>query len=156
LRTQMSVIQMLKPGVTWTAVQNQTTLLITRELVANSFATGTESDLLANKISSYFLPHGVGHFVGLDVHDTGTYPKILQPGMVITIEPGIYFNEASLDIALQNPNITRFLNVDLINEFNNFGGVRIEDVVLITDTSYEVLSNAPKLMSDISMIMQLK
>ncbi|HEU0367998.1 MAG TPA: M24 family metallopeptidase, partial [Candidatus Acidoferrum sp.] len=71
-------------------------------------------DRYGKKLGQYYI-HGLGHHIGLDVHDPGEYCKPLQPGMVVTMEPGIYIPEENL-------------------------GVRIEDDVLITDSGYEQLS----------------
>jgi len=85
-----------------------------------------------------FMPHSLGHLVGLDVHDVGfrvSYKKerILLEGQFITIEPGIYFIPFVLDRAFSDPNKSKYLNVDEIKtNYYNFGGVRIEDDVYIT------------------------
>jgi hypothetical protein len=72
----------------------------------------------------------------------------------INSNSGVYFNEALIVPALQSNITSQFLNTDLINQYNNFGGVRIEDTILITDTGFEVLSaGVPKLVGDITMIM---
>lgn len=57
----------------------------------------------------------LGHYVGLDVHDGGSSPNILERGMVITVEPGIYFNAAILEPALENPQLVRLLNDLLVS-----------------------------------------
>jgi len=153
LRTQMAVIEMLQPNVTWASISNQTKYLTLQELLNNGFVQGSLSSLDTNKIFGVFMPHGVGHFVGLDVHDTNS-PIILQSGMVLTIEPGIYFNEALILPALASNITSQFLNGPLLNQYTNFGGVRIEDTILITDTGYEILSaNVPKLVGDIAALM---
>jgi Xaa-Pro dipeptidase len=92
-------------------------------------------------ISKIFMPHGLGHFIGLDVHDVGgrLYNKltgdsiILKENMVITIEPGIYFNKFLLNKYkdLWNENINTYINI---------GGVRIEDVVVVKKYNYEQLN----------------
>ena len=103
---------------------------------------------------STFYPHGLGHPVGLDVHDPTPSPWVLTPGQVFTVEPGLYFIDMLLDEALANTRITNYFNWPLINgTYRNFGGVRIEDVVLITETSYEVLSTVPKEVADIERLM---
>ena len=92
-------------------------------------------------ISKIFMPHGLGHFIGLDVHDVGgrLYNKltgdfiILRENMVITIEPGIYFNKFLLDKnkKLWNENISFYKNI---------GGVRIEDVIVVRKHDYKQLN----------------
>jgi Xaa-Pro dipeptidase len=70
--------------------------------------------------------------------------------MVVTIEPGLYFNDALIVAALDNPMKSKYLNEQMISEYKGFGGVRIEDTILITDDSYEIFSkDAPKEIIDI-------
>ncbi len=92
-------------------------------------------------ISKIFMPHGLGHFIGLDVHDVGgrLYNKItdnsiiLKENMIITIEPGIYFNKFLLN---KHQNLWN----DNINIYKNMGGVRIEDVVVVKKNNFEQLN----------------
>jgi len=97
LRTQNACIDMVRPGIYFEDLQKK-----------------AEAMIRAAGYRDYF-PHGLGHFVGLDVHDAGLYKKPLAPGMVITVEPGIYIPERSL-------------------------GVRIEDQVLVTAKGHRLLT----------------
>jgi len=112
--------------------------------------------MFSKAVQNVFMPHGLGHFVGLDVHDTSDSPitssTILEQNMVLTIEPGCYFNEAVLANAINNPNLVQYLNVEKLNNFDNFGGVRIEDVFLIAERFAIQLSDAPKEIADIEKI----
>eukprot|EP01118_Nematostelium_gracile_P018803 TRINITY_DN8496_c0_g1_i1.p1 TRINITY_DN8496_c0_g1~~TRINITY_DN8496_c0_g1_i1.p1 ORF type:complete len:314 (-),score=70.12 TRINITY_DN8496_c0_g1_i1:64-867(-) len=155
LNTQQRLIDMLKPGVSWSSLTQNTVIFTLEELVNNNFIHGNFSELIFNNISRIFLPHGFGHLVGLDVHDP-TYSNLtLASGMILTIEPGIYFNDALTGPALSNVNISAYLNADLIKQYENWGGVRIEDTILINDSGYEILSsNAPKDMKGISDVME--
>jgi len=108
--------------------------------------------------------------MGLDVHDVNGYPpglkridkaslrnlrtaRNLEAGMVITIEPGCYFNDVLLDEASKNPDQSKFLVLSEIARFRNFGGVRIEDDVLITQNGVENLSPVPREINDIETLM---
>ena len=120
------------------------------------------------------MPHGLGHFMGLEVHDVGGYlsftPKRLtQLGLaslrtarylavdnVITVEPGIYFIPFLLDQALKDDNLKKYFNLK-VRDFYNFGGIRIEDGVLITEDGAENLTEAlPRNVKDIENIMKKK
>ncbi len=104
---QVEIINEIKPGVTWQKLSN-----VANDLVANELA---KLKIIKNKnqAKNYF-PHAIGHFLGLDVHDSGDYTKPLSENMVITIEPGIYVPEEQI-------------------------GVRIEDDILITKTGAKML-----------------
>ena len=118
--------------------------------------------MLAERISFLFMPCGLGHFIGLDIHDVGGYlphtpprsttightnlrtARTIEAGNVITIEPGIYFRDFLLDGDVPEEfyafNLS-YLNREKIREYQKeVGGVRIEDVVLVTETGNENLS----------------
>lgn len=109
LGAQNAAMAALKPGMDLCKTGNKSVYKISFEYI-NSHGT----DLHGKKLGQYYI-HGLGHNIGLDVHDPGAYCKPLEPGMVVTMEPGIYIPEEKL-------------------------GVRIEDDVLITETGYELLS----------------
>ena len=92
---------------------------------------------------------GLGHFIGLDTHDVGGYPRgvqridepgikalrttrVLAEGMVLTVEPGLYFNDFQIDKGLANPDQAQYLVKERLEGFRNFGGARIEDMVRTT------------------------
>eukprot|EP00756_Hemistasia_phaeocysticola_P025697 Hpha_TRINITY_DN16017_c0_g3::TRINITY_DN16017_c0_g3_i5::g.118112::m.118112/K14213/PEPD; Xaa-Pro dipeptidase len=103
---------------------------------------GTVDEMVSADIHRLFMPHGLGHGVGLDVHDPGNLAPF-DHGMVITCEPGIYFYPSLLHPAYENPAQSKFLNKELIErEYIHLGGVRIEDVVLITNNGPENMSGA--------------
>jgi Xaa-Pro dipeptidase len=147
------------------------TRVILDGLLKAQLVQGDVETLLANHIPALFFPHGLGHLIGIDVHDVGGYPpgvpriqepgikylrmrRVLEPGMVVTVEPGVYFVDAILDPAIADPVLSKFLNVPLINRFRSVGGVRIEDDVLITETGSENLTGwIPKSVADIEKVM---
>jgi Xaa-Pro aminopeptidase len=125
-----------------------------------------------------FMPHGLGHMMGLDVHDmeglgenyVGYDDEVkrsdqfglaflrlgrrLQKGFVITNEPGIYFIPALIDIWKSENKFTDFINYDKLEGYKDFGGIRIEDDLLITENGCEVLGKPiPKSVKDIEEIM---
>jgi Xaa-Pro aminopeptidase len=108
---------------------------------------GSADDAIAERAHQQFYMHGTGHWLGLDVHDTGAYRDVnaegkpsrpLQPGMVLTVEPGIYVRPAA-GVPEQYWHI----------------GIRIEDDVLVTQDGHSILSaSAPKLADDIEQLMR--
>jgi Xaa-Pro dipeptidase len=116
------------------------------------------------------MPHGLGHLMGLDVHDVGGYPegvsridepgirslrcgRRLEAGMVITVEPGIYFIDAVLEPALADPKVSRLLVPEAVRRFRGFGGVRIEDDVVVTATGADNLTRVPRDVAEIESVM---
>jgi len=158
LNTQKTIISMLKDGLNWSLALTQLEVTITNELSQAGFIQGDIPAMINDKIYQVFLPHDITHYVGLDVHDAHvrlTSNTTLKSGMVITIEPGVYFNNALLDLAFKNETQSKYLVKDTIARFANFGGVRIEDDLLITPTGYEDLSIVPKEISDIEKTMAI-
>jgi len=153
LRTVLELENDLKPGARMSELSARSRELITRELLVADFIRGTFSDLMQNRIYSYFYPHGLGHSVGIDVHDPGSIENIGKD-MILTIEPGIYFNEVLINKGIRENG--RFLNIpkclDFVNQ--NFGGVRIEDTCHVTETGMRVLSWVPKTITEIEKIME--
>lgn len=95
-------------------------------------------------ITRAFFPHGIGHFLGIQVHDVAGKPtpspedapflrltRTLEAGMVVTIEPGLYFIPSLLEPLLNGPE-AQYLNRALIDELKSCGGIRIEDNVVVT------------------------
>ncbi len=79
--------------------------------------------------------------------------RTLQPGMVLTIEPGLYFVPALLEPALEDDTVSSYLNESKLRDMMDFGGVRIEDNLIITDDGYENLTDVPKERAEIEKVM---
>lgn len=163
-------IDHVKPGVKMEDLHLGAARIILAGLKEAGLVRGTVDDLMENDIFALFFPHGLGHFLGLDTHDVGGYPKGVEridrpgirflrvrrellPGMVITIEPGVYFIPALLKPALENPDKSQFLDNEKLEKLFQFGGVRIEDNLVITEEGYENLTDVPKEISEIEQIM---
>lgn len=161
LNAQKNVIEETKPGIRMEDLHMAAAKIITGGLKELGILEGTVDDLMENNIFALFFPHGLGHFLGLDTHDVGGYPKgvdridrpgikylrvrrELLPGMVITIEPGLYFIPALLKPALEDETKKKFLNRDKLESFLDFGGIRIEDNLIVTDDGYENMTDVPK------------
>jgi len=160
LAAQDAVLNAMKPGILWPDMHRLANKVICEELKKHGFIKGEVDDLVKNHIGSLFMPHGLGHFLGLDTHDVGGYPegverskepglkslrsgRALKEGMVITVEPGIYFISAILEPALQDPEKSKFLVAEKIQRFKNFGGVRLEDNVIVTKNGIENMTQIP-------------
>ena len=170
---QESCIQALKPGVQmWDLQVHCHKVLIEGFLRLGLFHNGTLDEILEAGTSKGFLPHGLGHHVGLEVHDVLHVPTMrysaakishqalvperalapcrpehppLKEGMVVTIEPGIYFNRYALEREyLTSPTHSKYINSQVLEKYWAVGGVRIEDDILITSEGYENLTTAPK------------
>lgn len=134
LKAQLDVIEMIKPGVTRGALEEKAQHTLTTELVALGILEGDIEALIEEKAFSSFYMHRIGHWLGLDVHDVGAYKieekwRALEPGFVLTVEPGIYIATDNKDVEEKWRGI----------------GIRIEDDVLVTTNGYDVLSkDAPK------------
>lgn len=151
------VLEVAKPGVKWWDVHFAICRIITERLQQLGLMKGDVEESLKAGAHAMFLPHGLGHSMGMDVHDMeglgqvyvgfdnevrpstqfGTnalrFGRRLQKGFVVTDEPGIYFIPALIDDWKKNGTNAQFLNFDKIDEYRDFGGIRIEDDVLITD-----------------------
>eukprot|EP00882_Tetradesmus_deserticola_P031157 GHRQ01035222.1.p2 GENE.GHRQ01035222.1~~GHRQ01035222.1.p2 ORF type:complete len:114 (+),score=49.03 GHRQ01035222.1:669-1010(+) len=97
------------------------------------------------------MPHGLGHFLGLDVHDVsdvGPVPDRLQQGQIITVEPGVYFMPLLLQRAFSNPQQVSLLDKPAVEALVDMGGVRIEDNVLITADGHFNLTMAAGMLKE--------
>jgi Xaa-Pro aminopeptidase len=141
-----SATAMVRPGITLTDIHNHTVEVLTEGMVACGILKGDMRKLLEEKAYLPFYGYFTCHWLGLDVHDAGPYKRAgqwdtdppLEPGMVFTIEPGIYIAECHEEI---NP------------EFCNIG-IRIEDNIIVTKEGYEnITSEAPKSLAEIETCM---
>ena len=151
------VLEVAKPGVKYADVHFAVCRLMTERLKELGLMKGDTDEAVAAGAHAMFLPHGLGHMMGMDVHDMEglgqiyvgfdeeTRPNLeqfgtnclrmgrkLQEGFVITDEPGIYFIPALIDDWKQSGHCKEFINFELLETYKDFGGVRIEDDILIT------------------------
>ena len=143
LEAQRAAIAKVRPGNTWNQPHDATVRVITRGLIKLGLLKGKERELIKSEAYRDFYMHHAGHWLGLDVHDVGDYRiggrwRQLEPGMVLTIEPGIY-------IAADNTKVAkRWRGI----------GIRIEDDVAVTETGCDVLTaDVPKHADDIEVLM---
>lgn len=143
LAAQQAAMVMVKPGVTWRGLTAAASRAIIEGLIKLDILKGTVEENLQSRSYRDFFLHGLGHYLGLDVHDVGTYGPF-PVGAVFTIEPGIYISEATAR------------KYNLPAAYNNIG-VRIEDDILVTESGYENLSaSAPRTVAEIEALMAQK
>ncbi|MDE6012149.1 MAG: aminopeptidase P family protein [Prevotella sp.] len=151
------VLQVAKPGMKYADVHFAVCRLMTERLKELGLMKGDTDEAIHQGAHAMFLPHGLGHMMGMDVHDMEglgqiyvgfddeTRPNLeqfgtnclrmgrrLEPGFVVTDEPGIYFIPHLIDLWRKEGHCKDFLNFDLLEQYKDFGGIRIEDDLLIT------------------------
>ena len=146
LNSNRGVIAAMKPGITKYADLDKLSKIIILEGLQNIGILKkdfTAEEMFNNGLARTFMPHSVGHFLGLDVHDVGlssiTYKsnRILEKGNFITVEPGIYFIDMLMDEAESSPILSKYINKEELEKYRGFGGVRIEDNVMVEDDYVE-------------------
>jgi Xaa-Pro aminopeptidase len=159
----MAAIAMLRPGVTYLDCHLEAARTIAKGMKAMGLMKGDIDSAVAAGAHALFFPHGLGHMMGLDVHDMEDYGQIhvgygdgfepsmqfgtkylrlarkLEAGFVLTVEPGIYFIPQLIDQWRAAGEHSEFLVWDEIEKFKDFGGIRIEDDYLITADGGQLL-----------------
>ncbi|TXR54805.1 Xaa-Pro aminopeptidase [Reinekea thalattae] len=144
LKAEYAAIAMIKEGVHWNEPHELTVRVLTEGLVELGLLTGDVDQLIENEDYKEFFMHRTGHWMGMDVHDVGDYKvggqwRVLEPGMVLTIEPGLYISPDNMDVDAKWRGI----------------GVRIEDDIVVTKTGCEILTkDVVKDPDDIEALMQ--
>lgn len=143
LEAQMSCVEKVRPGITHDELKAHSVEVLTAGLVRLGLLKGEPEELIKEEKYKQFYMHGLGHMLGIDVHDVGQYyfdkeSRALEPGVVMTIEPGVYISPDAKDVPEQ------YLGI----------GVRIEDDVLCTNNGPRVLTNkVPKDAGEIEKLM---
>ena len=174
LQSQLEAIQAVKPGQKNKDLHLKAATIIATGLKDLGLMKGAVEDAVQQGAHALFFPHGLGHMLGLDVHDMENLgednvgynseikrsdqfglaylrlAKNLQPGFVITIEPGIYFIQELIRKFKKENKYGEFINYDMIEEYSGFGGIRIEDDVVVTDDGFSVVGKPiPKTVAEI-------
>jgi len=145
LDAQTAALEQIKPGVPWNLAHEASVEVLTKGLVALGLLKGKVSKLIKDEKYKQFYMHRIGHWLGMDVHDVGDYKinqewRLLEPGMVLTVEPGLYIPVDCKTVDAKWRGI----------------GIRIEDDVLVTAQGHEVLTGGvPKTIADIEALMQV-
>ncbi|XP_018819043.1 xaa-Pro dipeptidase [Juglans regia] len=170
LEAHDAVIYTMKPGVNWADMHMLAEKVILESLKKGCIVVGNVDDMMAKRLGAVFMPHGLGHFLGIDTHDPGGYLKgaerrkepglrslrttrELLEGMVITVEPGCYFIDALLLPAMESQSTSGFFNHEVIGRFKGFGGVRIESDVHVTASGCKNMTKCPREILDIEAVM---
>ena len=177
LNAQMAAIDMLKPQLLYKEAHLQAAKVIAQGLNELGLMRGDVEEAVAAGAHALFFPHGLGHMMGLDVHDMDNLgedyvgyddtvqrsdqfglaylrlAKKLQTGFVLTVEPGIYFIPALIEKWRAEKKFDSFLDYEKIASYIGFGGIRIEDDVVITESGCRVLGKPiPKTVDEVEQV----
>ncbi|MFQ5721960.1 MAG: aminopeptidase P family protein [Candidatus Aminicenantales bacterium] len=177
LKGQEEAINSIKPGLKFKDIHLKAAKIMASGLKEIGLMTGDIEEAVSQGAHALFFPHGLGHMVGLDVHDMEDlgeefvgydeetkrsqqfglaylrFARELQPGMVMTVEPGIYFIPALIDQWAAEKKLEQFINYQKVNQYRDFGGIRIEDNVLVTEEGHRVLGKSiPKTVKELEEI----
>ncbi len=163
LAAQKAVLDTAKPGETWLNIHLTAARVITEGLKSLGLLTGSTDDIISQGAYALFFPHGIGHLLGLDVHDMENlgednfgysdtvkrstqfglcnlrYALGLEENMTLTDEPGIYFIPYLMQKWKAEKRFADFINYDKALKYSDFGGIRIEDDIVITKTGCRIL-----------------
>jgi Xaa-Pro aminopeptidase len=181
LNANMTAIQAVKAGSVFREIHLIAALEIAKGLTDLGLMKGDPKEATAKGVHSLFFPHGLGHPMGLDVHDLEglgenyigyddeitrstefglsslRFGRKLLEGFVMTIEPGIYFIPELIDIWKGEKKFADFINYDKVETYKDFGGIRIEDDILVTKDGYRLLGKPiPKTVKEIESVMKKK
>jgi len=178
LNANVAAIKEIKPGVTYREIHFKAAKVLAEGLIEVGIMKGDAQAIVDAEAHTLFQPHGLGHQIGLDVHDMESFGedmvgydektirsknfgtaylrmgKELKAGMVITVEPGCYFIPALIDQWKAENKHSEFINYDLLETYKDFGGIRIEDDILVTGNGSRVLGKPiPKTIEEIEAVM---
>lgn len=174
LKANVNTIETIKPGVPYREYHLNACRTIAAGLKDLGLMKGDVEEAVLKGAHALFMPHGLGHMMGLDVHDMENmgenlfgydeetkrsdqfglaYLRLgrkLEPGFVLTVEPGIYFIPALIDLWKSEGKFTDFINYDKLESYKDFGGIRIEDDVIVTEKGCSVLGpKIPKTVQEV-------
>lgn len=179
LDAQLAAIAAIKPGEKYQDIHLLSCRIIAEGLKEIGLMKGDTNEAVRQGAHAFFLPHGLGHMMGLDVHDMEDIGQVyvgyddevrpidqfgtaylrlgrrLQPGFVLTVEPGIYFIPELFKLWKSEKRFTEFINYEKVEEYLGFGGIRIEDDVLVTENGNRILGKPiPKTIEEIEALMK--
>jgi Xaa-Pro aminopeptidase len=169
----MAAVNLLQPGRKFKEIHLAACRVIAQGMKDLGFMTGDVDEAVAAGAHALFFPCGLGHMMGLDVHDMEDLGEVyvgydgqpkstefglkslrlaraLEPGFVLTIEPGIYFIPELIDLWKQEGRLSQFINYDKVETYKDFGGIRNEEDFVITENGYRLLGKPlPKSISEV-------
>lgn len=174
LHAQLSAIKMIEPGIAFFDIHMHSARVLANGLKDLGLMKGDTEEAIKKGAHALFMPHGLGHMMGLDVHDMeglgedfvgyddkthrstifGTaflrLGRELQKGFVLTVEPGCYFIPALIDQWKSQKKHEAFINYEKVEKMKSFGGIRIEDDLLVTEDGHRLLGKPiPKTVAEI-------
>ena len=174
LEAQLETIKLIKPGVLFRDIHLKACEVISNGLKEIGIMKGCIKSAVKSGVHALFMPHGLGHLMGMDDHDMEVFgednvgydheiqrskqfglsalrfAKRLKENHVVTVEPGIYFIPGLIQKWKDENKFTEFINYDKLEEYLNFGGIRIEDDILVTESGFRILGKTiPKTTLDI-------
>lgn len=170
LNAQKNCISMVKPGVSMVEIHLKACHIIAEGLIDLGFYKIRDAKQIVDRqLHRYFFPHGIGHMLGLDVHDVGARDPLARPernkpkylrssrkleaGMVITVEPGIYFIDAHFHSKETRQKTRHEIDWARAEKYKSVGGIRIEDDIVVTKNGHKNLTSVPKEIVEIERIM---
>ena len=181
LEMQLTAIKAIKPGITYRSVHLQSAKVLVERFKELGFMKGDTDDAVNQGAHALFFPHGLGHLMGLDVHDmenlgeahTGydkktkrsdqfglaylRFGKEMEPGVVLTVEPGIYFIPELIDQWKKEKKHKSFINYEKVIKHKKFGGIRIEDDIVVTGKGCKVLGKPiPKTVKEVERLASMR
>lgn len=179
LDSMKEAFSMIRPGAMYRDIHLAAARVITEGLQQLGLMKGDVSESVAAGAHGLFFPHGLGHMMGLDVHDMENLgedfvgyreglqrssqlglkslrlARELQERFVLTVEPGIYFIPALIETWKQKKHLAQFIQYEVLPDYYDFGGIRLEDDVVVTHDGYRILGTpAPKELRDVESIRQ--
>ncbi len=181
LDMQLEAIKAIKPGKKYKSVHLKAAKLLVDRFKDMGFMKGNTDDAVKNGAHALFFPHGLGHLMGLDVHDmenlgeayTGytektkrsnqfglaylRFGKEMDPGVVLTVEPGIYFIPELIDLWKKDNKFKEYINYEKVLKHKDFHGIRIEDDIVVTQKGCKVLGKAiPKTVEEVEELASIR
>jgi Xaa-Pro aminopeptidase len=177
LKAETECISLIHPLIPYRDIHMHAATIIAEGLRDLGIMKGNVTDIVSVGAHALFFPHGIGHMMGLDVHDMEDLgeryvgysdefkrseqfgfaslrmARRLEPGFIVTVEPGIYFIPPLIEKWEAERQFTEFINYEKVRSYLDFGGIRVEDDVLVTEDGYHVLGDPiPKTVDEVEQV----